>query len=278
MTRIQDILPIITAQAVRRGDVPLLLWGDEKSGFIADLIYAVNEQMLLAGIRIPPGKYFQWSDDYKPVYTTDACLYVLEGQYTVQLPDTGEVVVADAGEMILLRGPQWHFGHNFTDSEVRVLETIAPPPSLDPVPEACPTPVLGMNKKALHDFPFSRGEGETRLSVIGRKTASPALIGAENKVLFYILGCTDKVSVAVFDLIAGQRSETIRCSKDVTIYVESGRVHVRIASEGLWDELSAEDAFYIPAGTEWQIFNHDDTPASLHFALAGNIGTDLETL
>ncbi len=275
MTSRQHIPVLDKPTLVRADETSLLLWGDEQTGFVNDQFHAQSTQLILVTITMPPGRRFHHSDTNKPVYTGHAGLYVLEGQYTVQFPDTGEVRVAEQGEILLLRGPQWHFGYNFSDRELRVLETISPlasPGALEHL--VCPSPEAGFDPRAIRDFPATRTAA--RLEVVTRRTALNIIAGERHHVLLRVLASTDKLTVAVFDLIGGQRTDPFKFSRDATLYVERGRLNVRIQAGGVWEELNPGDAYFFPAGTIWEVFNHGAGGAGAHMAIAGNFAQSSE--
>ncbi|HEY0104693.1 MAG TPA: hypothetical protein VGB91_01320 [Rhizomicrobium sp.] len=279
MARFEDIKLMDKAGLVRRADAPQLVWGDDECGFVPDLLHVSCAQMDLLAFRLPPGGRYTASGTNRAVYRTDVAMYVLQGQFTVQLPESGEVAVVEAGELMLLPMRSFHFGYNFSDRELWVIEAIPKvPPLPTPYTGTFPVPGLGIDARGLKDFPRSRPEAQAKICVIGRSAACNVILGSDRKVLMRVLASCENVSVAVFDLLAGQRSETFRCEKDATLYVERGRLHVRIAAEGLWDEMNPEDAFFLPAGCEWQVFNGGDKTASAHFALAGNFAANLTTV
>lgn len=275
MTSRQHIPVLDKPTLVRANETSLLLWGDERTGFVNDQFHAQSTQLILVTITMPPGRRFHHSDISKPVYTGHAGLYVLEGQYTVQFPDTGEVRVAEQGEILLLRGPQWHFGYNFSDRELRVLETIsplAPPGALEHL--VCPSPEAGFDPRAIQDFPATRAV--PLLEVISRRTALNVVAGERHPTLLRVLASTDKLTVAVFDLIGGQRTDVFKFSRDATLYVERGRLNVRIQAGSVWEELNPGDAYFFPGGTAWEVFNHGAGGASAHMAIAGNFAQSSE--
>lgn len=278
LARQSDIIKLERATLVRRADAPQLVWGDDTCGFVPDLMHASSAQMDLLGFRLPPGGSYLSSQTNRAMYRTEVGMYVLQGQFTVQIPTTGEVRVVEEGELFLLPRLVFHFGYNFSERELRVIEAI---PNIPPLPPEerykgdFPNPGLGLDAAALRDFPYSRSDAQSVIEVIGKSTAQNVVLGTTHKLLVRVLASCTHVSVAVFDLLAGHRSDTFRCDKDATLYVERGHLHVRVAAEDLWDELNPEDAFFLPAGTEWQVFNGSDETAAVHFALAGNIATDM---
>lgn len=278
MTNRQNIPVLDKPTLVRANETSLLLWGDENTGFVNDQFHAQSKQLILVSISMPAGQRFHHSETNKPVYTGHAGLYVLEGQYTVQFPDTGEVRVAEQGELLLLRGPQWHFGYNFTDRELRVLETISPLPATGAVLDqaVCPTPEAGFDSRAVKDFPASRAA--PRLEVVTRRSALNIIVGEQHHMLLRVLASTDKLTVAVFDLIGGQRTDPFKFSRDSTLYVEKGRLNVRIKADSIWEELNPGDAYFFPEGTSWEVFNHGANAAGAHLAIAGNFAASSDRL
>ena len=275
MTKRQDLPVFNEPTRIRAGDASFVLWGDETTGFVNDIIYAATKQLVLVAINLPPGRSFYHSPVNKPVYTGHVGLYVLQGQYTVQLPDTGEVKVAEQGEMILLRGPQWHFGCNFSDQDLWVLEAIAPPSAPGDLDNLiCPAPELGFDASALKNFPVERPV--SRLEVVNRRTALNVVVGKQRRTLLRVLASTEKVTVALFDMIGGQRTEAFKFANDSTLYIVKGRLYVRVEADGRWDELNPGDAYFFPAGTSWEVFNQGADGASAHLAVAGNFATSLK--
>jgi quercetin dioxygenase-like cupin family protein len=276
VARYEDVALLDAPTLVRRKDAPVILWGDDTSGYVNDIIHVPTPQLVMVQICMPPGGAFRMSDVNRPVYDADACLLVLEGEYTVQLPETGEVRVAREGEVILLHGPEWHFGYNFSNQELRVLEAIAPLSDAEAVKDLQPpSQLLGVDSAAAKNYPASRGAGSERLQVVGRASALNTVIGTTNPVLLRVLASGPRVSSAMFDLIPGQHTETFCFAGDTALYVMSGRVHVRTPGVGGWDEADADDAFCLPGGTPWQVFNHGGSPASVYLAYSGNIGGEL---
>jgi mannose-6-phosphate isomerase-like protein (cupin superfamily) len=221
---------------------------------------------------MPPGGFFTMSERNRPVYDADGALYVLEGQYTIHMPETGEIRVAEEGETILLRGPHWHFGYNFSDRELRLVETIAPLPSPERVRDLKPpTDVKHGDLTELADFPRTRGASTANMDVVGLHEASNLLLGNQNPALLRVMASNKRLSFGIMDLAAGRRTDAISWNKDASIYVQSGHVHVRIDAEGEWQEIGSDDVFFIPYGMTWQLFNHRGAPSRMLMSLGGNL-------
>jgi quercetin dioxygenase-like cupin family protein len=112
---------------------------------------------------------------------------------------------------------------------------------------------------------------------MSRRTALNIIVGQRYHTLLKVLASTDKLTVAVFDLMGGQRTDVFRFSRDATLYMLKGRLNVRIQADGIWEELNAGDAYFFPAGTSWEVFNHGADAASAHMAVAGNFAASIQT-
>lgn len=269
----RDALKALDAPTViRRRDVQLVLWGDDESGYVNDLFYVLSKQIVLTTICMPPGGSFAASDRYRPIYDTHEALYVLEGQYTIQNPETGEVRVADPGQIVVMREGQWHYGYNFADRELRLLETIAPPASQAALAHRPrPARALGMDRAALADWPRSRAAAQGAMDVVGEADALNVLLGAARPMLARVLASTPRVSLAIAELRAGQRSDTLTFRNDATLYVERGRLHVRVPAEESWNEVFADDCFFMPGGTAFEIWNAGADRCRVILSIAGNL-------
>jgi mannose-6-phosphate isomerase-like protein (cupin superfamily) len=273
----RDALKALDAPTViRRRDVQLVLWGDDESGYVNDLFYVLSREMVLTTICMPPGGGFTSSDRYQPFYDTHEGLYVLSGQYTLRNPVTGEVRVAEAGQMVLMRELQWHYGYNLSDVELRLLETIAPPASQKALMHhPRPEEVLGADRAALADWPRSRELARTDMDVVDEKGALSVLIGAASPVLLRVLASTPRMSLAIVELGAGRSSEWLAWRNDATLYVERGRLNVRVPEADAWEEIFADDVFFLPAGTRHQIRNMAGDRCRAILSLAGNLAGQL---
>jgi mannose-6-phosphate isomerase-like protein (cupin superfamily) len=273
----RDALKALDAPTViRRRDVQLVLWGDDESGYVNDLFYVLSRQIVLTTICMPPGGSFAASDRYRPIYDTHEALYVLQGQYTIQNPETGEVRVADPGQIVLMRERQWHYGYNFSDVELRLLETIAPPASqaaLAHVPR--PAHALGLDRAALADWPRTRGQAAAAMDVIDEGGAANVLLGSKRPMLARVLASTPRVAFAVVELRAGQRGDALTMRDDATLYVERGRLNVRVASADVWDEVFADDCFFVPGGAAFELWNAGGERCRVLLSVAGNLAEQI---
>ena len=122
----KGLKPLKGPMVVRHREAARFLWGDEKSGEVADVIYGRNEVIGTLIFKLKPGGYFRSSDTWKSFFDQDRFYFVLKGEIAVQDPETGEVAMAKAGEAVHWRGAKWHFGYNFRSEECWVLDWYAP--------------------------------------------------------------------------------------------------------------------------------------------------------
>jgi hypothetical protein len=120
---------------VPRRDAVRFLWGDEESHFVADLVYGRGDRLAALIYKLAPGERFGSSKTWRPLYDQDRYYYVVQGELTIQDPETGDVAVARAGEAVYWRGMRYHYGYNFGTDEVFVLDWYAPQERAANVPE-----------------------------------------------------------------------------------------------------------------------------------------------
>ncbi|MCI4644771.1 MAG: cupin domain-containing protein [Hyphomonadaceae bacterium] len=259
---------------IRKSEVSPLLWGDEQAGFANDLFYRLTPELAIVVACVAPGGRFTSSDTFRTVFDSDEALFILEGQYTIQNPETGEVRVADEGELILLRGPQWHYGYNFSDRELRIFEAIAPVDLNNSTADMVrPEVAKGFDPSALEDFPRTRDSGACNMDVVARDQSVAVLYGEQNPVRLDVFASNDRVSLALIELAPGQRTDSIRLPFEAAVFVTSGCLHVRVPDGGVWTEVTVDELFALPPNTEWQLFNGKADRCSVVLAVAGNIAT-----
>lgn len=85
-------------------------------------LIASTESMTVGEYQLAPGSHFSPAD----VHAGDEIYYVLRGQVTMLQPGSGQIVVVDKGEGILMPRGCPHIGYNFGEGEARMLYIIAP--------------------------------------------------------------------------------------------------------------------------------------------------------
>lgn len=266
----------MSGSVVRRSEMSPVLWGDEQSGYASDTFFYVGSEMAVLIATIPPGKRFTASENYRAIFSSDEALYVLTGEYTIQDPETGEVKVGRPGDTIVIKGPQWHFGYNFSESALRIFEVVAPVDisnSMGHVP--IPDPIKGYLPEQLLDFPAVGASSAQRTYLTRPDTCAYVLQGTANPVRLDVLCSTPRVALVRLDLLPGQRSDVISFNATVVVVATSGIVFVREPEEGSWNEVPEGDAVVFQAGDKFALHNQAEQKATCLIAISGNLGNAL---
>jgi mannose-6-phosphate isomerase-like protein (cupin superfamily) len=252
--------------------VPYIIWGDDESGYVNDLFHVMSAQMVVVTVTMPPGSAFSSSDRFRPYFNTHECLYVLEGNYTCQDPNTGELRSIGKGEMLLMRELQWHYGHNFGDTELRLLEVICPPAnSAELKDHPRPERAVPFDAGALADWPRGRDTAHRRLEKIGLGQHLNALLGTQRPILLEVLASTEKVGFAVASMRPGTRSDIVTFPYDVMYHVEEGHLFVHDLAGGAYFHAAAGDCVYLPGGCRHRLFNHEAVTCRFDLGVAGSL-------
>jgi len=263
---------------VRYQEGSRFLWGDAKSGQIADVIYGRNEAIGTLIYKLKPGGFFKSSDSWKAFFDQHRFYYVLKGEVTVQDPESGEVTVARAGEAVHWRGAKWHFGYNFAGEECVVLDWYAPqerPPHVSELEFGVTKPKFKTEKpgrtELLGNWPDalveSRAKAQTQGGMItARKSDALHFVqGDEHPILESLFVSTKELTAGTVDLMAGARSDDRSHPGHKVIFVTGGRLHVYLPESFDWFELDAWDLLYLPPGTPHQYWNYTEKPLSFAF-------------
>jgi quercetin dioxygenase-like cupin family protein len=262
---------------IKRGDVALHLWGDERSGQVADWIYVSNEKIHQIVFGLDKGGAFTHSPDFRTIFAADEVLYVLEGELTLANPQTGEVVRADAGEAIFFRRDTWHHGFNHGEKPLRVLELFAPPPAqgtsgayarTKPDLEA----ISYSRDDLLENWPMGRAAAIASASMHVLRPADRLwrLSGQERLTPVGIIASTEHLTVGTIDLHPGQHTDAEDHAGDESLYVVEGCLNISTpGNDGQrWFELQAGDGFFLPEGTSHSYYNISATTAKVVFGVA----------
>lgn len=108
---------------MKHGDLMQYLYTEEAPE-TSDLnwLIASTDSMTVGEYQLSPGSHFSPAD----VHAGDEIYYVLKGQVTMFQPETGQVMVVDQGDGILMPKGCPHIGYNFGETEARMLYVIAP--------------------------------------------------------------------------------------------------------------------------------------------------------
>ncbi|HXY46169.1 MAG TPA: hypothetical protein VEH29_18430 [Acidimicrobiales bacterium] len=263
--------PSPQAHAIMHAVVPRVRWGDETSGFVSDWVYWRTQRLVVIVFSMPPGGSFKVSDEWMPRYDAQECQYVLAGQYTIHNPTNGEIRVAEAGEAVAFGRMSWHYGYNFADSELRVIEWLSF--SADRATETTagtrPERELEMDAELVGRFPEHRSAGTERIDLVDETSSLRAILGSERQLLASVLASTPMLTVAVVELAGARRSDPLCHPSDTLLFVEHGKTHVYVPSDNVWAELSDLDAFFVPAGVGYQLLNQTDRRSRVLVATTG---------
>ena len=257
-----------------------ILWGDEESGEVNDYIYGKNARIGCTIFTLSPGRFFRLSGDWKPFFDQHRFYYVVQGQLTIQDPETGDVVVAEAGEAVHWRGARWHFGYNFGDEEVFVLDWYAPQERPEDVSEIAfgrtkpeLAEVRGMRLDLSGRWPASapalrrRALEDGTIVKLALEDALNAVHGARNPVLQRYFVVTPMLAAGVVDQLPSRRSDNFEEDPEKVIFVLAGRVDVCLPETFDWFELFERDVLYLPANTVHQVWNYSSKRASFAFKM-----------
>ena len=281
-------VPMFADQPVRVGyaDTVRFLWGDDTSGEVNDIIYGRGQSISCLIFTLAPGRHFRSSRRWKAMFDQDRFYYVLEGELTIQDPETGDVAVARPGEAVFWRGARWHFGFNFSTVETVVLDWYAPqerPPDMPEVVFAETKPDLGkvLNARAdlLGKWPAALPDERDRrmrdgaVMTLCEQDALHVLQGEVNQICESLYASTDRLTAGSLNLPASFRGDVIvHKAGDKVIFCERGQVNVHLPASFDWYELGEKDCLYVPRGTPHQFWNYTGQSARAVFYVVPDYG------
>ena len=266
---------------VPRRDAVRFLWGDEESHFVADLVYGRGDRLAGLVYKLAPGGSFGSSKTWRPLYDQDRYYYVVQGELTIQDPETGDVAVARAGEAVYWRGMRYHYGYNFGTEEVFVLDWYAPQERAANVPEIETsvkkremrgrregvTELLGKwPTTALKDLQDRYEQG--RMVTLGRETALRFILGEKDPVLMNIYASTEALTAGTFSIRPSVMAEAERHPGDEVLFALEGCLHVYLPESYDLFELHPLDCLYIPEGRPHRYCNNSATVAKAAFCVS----------
>jgi quercetin dioxygenase-like cupin family protein len=267
--------------AIRFENTTLKLWGDETSGFVNDWIYVANEKIQQLVFSIPPGGRFAHSPDYRTNLGADEIFYVVSGVLVIANPETGEVHRVESGDAVWFGPDTWHHGLSHAAETLVVVEFFAPPPSTGSSQAYANTkPYLSEPRytrdELLGNWPNAASEvasGWTQ-HLIRAGDVLWRLEGQEHPILVGIDLSTDRLTTARVELLPGQRSDARVHPGDAAGYVHEGRLNICLLDESgdgranQWFQADAQDGFYVPADTRYQLFNMTDKAVRIFLGVA----------
>jgi quercetin dioxygenase-like cupin family protein len=268
---------------VRYKDATRFLWGDRKSGEVADVIYGRNEVIGTLIYKLKPGGFFRSSDTWKSYFDQDRFYYVLKGEIAVQDPTTGDVAVAHVGEAVHWRGAKWHFGYNCSSDETVVLDWYAPqerPPHISELEFASTKPSFQGEQPGRFDllgkWPAALGEQRIKAQTEGglitarKADALHFIFGERHPIVESLYVSTANLTAGTVDLLPGVQSDARSHPSDKVIFVIAAKLHVYLPESYDWFELDEWDLLYLPAGTQHQYWNYTGRVASFAFMVVPN--------
>ena len=203
---------------------------------------------------------------------------MLQGQFHLSNPDTGQVVELHPGDAALIPACQYHRGYNFSTEEVRVLACV-PGAWHTPEMKGNPDLIWGYDRieVRLHDRGSQNSEFRSKLHDLrqwpptGSTERMPAednqriprsewlrfITGspARNAILTSFYLSTTAMAAGSVRIPPNRISSIQQVSGETVIYVERDALAVNIVSTGvdLWAE--AGDCIFIPAGVPFQYHN-----------------------
>lgn len=255
---------------IARESVTQFLWGDEQSGLVADWIYASTDRVHMLVYGLPRDGACRHSPSHRTIFGADVCYLVLEGTLALANPETGEVKVANPGELLFFRKDTWHHIFSKGETPLRVLEYFAPPPSTGTSRAYAATrPYL---KEARYERADDVGAlpSDDRHDTLRLISPTDSAWRLEGAMLVGLLVSTEHLHVAALRLRQSETSDVRRRGGDAVVYVTGGTLHVRSTYEGSthWFELREGDAVYLPIGAEQQFFNYGGEPVDAVIGVA----------
>jgi quercetin dioxygenase-like cupin family protein len=262
---------------IRYADVPRMLWGDDTSGQVIDWLYPTSDKLHFTAFSMRPGAFWRHSEAHKPVYGADEGFYVLQGSLTMHNPETGEVVVANAGETLHFGKDTWHYGYNFTSGETIVLEAFAPVPpeavfSVAGLAAAAPPlrQVRGGRYELMDGWPANAdvARQDKTLWVLRPADWLHLIRGEKTPVRVSLFVATQLLTMGCFTLLPGVTADPETHPGDEVAVVTTGCGHVYLPESEQLFELHERDACFLPEGTHHQYYNLSDQPATIVFGVA----------
>lgn len=252
------------------------LWGDEESGEVPDWIYVSSDKIHHLVFGLAPGARFQHSKDYRTIFAADELLFVLQGNVVFANPESGEVYPINQGDAVFFRRDTWHHAFNVGPRAARVLEFFAPPPATGASSAYARTKEYLAESSYRDDRWAGRipeAAADRRSSATIRKIAADDVVWSmDDRALVGTFVSTEHLAAGRISLAAGTKTSSRRHDGDTSLHVIEGTVNVlleRPTSTGQrWFEVALDDAFYVPAGTAYELRNVTGDPASAMLAVA----------
>jgi quercetin dioxygenase-like cupin family protein len=252
--------------AILRTDVTRHIWGDETTGYVADLIYASTRSIHALVFELPANGRFTHSEEYRTVFGADELLHVLEGTMVIANPETGEVWRVRERESVFFRKNTWHHAFAHGGQALKVLEIFAPPPAAGASGAYSRTrPYLSQpryhdpEQGTLPPPPDARPARRTMHVLRDTDVVWRRDLG----VLEGMLASTEQLSVHLVELNSGDAAAIHAHRGDEIFYVRKGSIWVRSwhGRDIFVFELGPGDACLVPEGAEHEYRNYETETA-----------------
>lgn len=244
---------------VSRAEVRRHVWGDRDAGLVADWLYASTDELHVLLFGLGPGHWFRHSPSYRTVFGADEVFLVLEGSMVAANPETGEVVECEVGDFLFFRRNTWHHVYAKSDTQLRVLEFFAPPPSTGASGAyAASRPYLETGTYTrdhlVGNLWQSQPPSSSTLRVIRRPDLSWRFDG---ELRVGLVASTDHLTVALVEADAGALGALTTHGGDALVFGLEGELFVRTFWEGTSTsyEIGPRDAVFVPRGAEYEILS-----------------------
>lgn len=264
-----------SATRIAADEVTHHLWGDQVSGRVPDWCYVSTDKIHQLILGLAPGRAFRHSQDYKTKFAADEVYHVLSGELALANPETGEVQLAGPGESIFFRRDTWHHGFNVGTDALRVLEFIAPPPNTGSGGQyALSQPDLDTRlytrDHLIGKLGLDRPDRNDSMRVVRAHDLEWRLEGEDQQTMVGLIASTEHLTAGQGRILPGVESSPRSHRGDLSLYVRSGTVHVRVPEHETEKSFQLEpgDGFYAPEGTVYFFYNTGDTASEIVFAVA----------
>ena len=260
-------------RVIRRADAVAHVWGDTEAGFVTDRVISSTDQLHVLEFDMPPGGGFRHSERNKTIFGADVVYYVLEGSLLLANPQTGEVVLTEAGSGRLFHRGTWHNGFTASSSQtVRVLEFFSPPPSRGAASEyARQQPALEVasysDPRWAGRWPAARAEKDatTSFHALSTRDALLSFRDSQPSHLVATLVDTEFLTVSEGTVQPGHVEEFRAVTSESVVVSVEGELWVDVWGENIGFQATSVllpgDAMFLPAGCSERMLVRGSSPA-----------------
>ncbi|MBX3087432.1 MAG: hypothetical protein KF742_02995 [Cryobacterium sp.] len=251
------------ATIVRYREAAHHIWGDEVSGAVFDRVYLSTRSLHCLEFQLAPGAEFRHSRTNPTIFAGDVTYSVMEGEFIIANPSSGEVLDLKAGESVLFHRDTWHHGFNPSPSQpTRVLEFFSPPPARGTASQyAQKQPFLEESRyrddRWQKRWPEAAAEFSSARTLIRLSDQDSLWSFAQNDVRHLVgtLADTPFLRLASGRVQPGNVDAFSPVDTESLLVVTEGELSIDIEHDGEYSvaALSPGDAAYLPAGCSFRI-------------------------